>query len=214
MALERIQYGSLASSAQLNHNFEYLADSLETATTNFNARMTEINEADALLRADVQSFLSKELFLLRVGTILPYAGSTLPTGFLLCDGSEIAVADYSDLYAAIGTAFGSSDSTTFCVPDLTDKTLWGVGDNTLGTELESLLPNLYGQFRLSGTGGNCSYNGVFSNNSKAGPNSEGHSSGANNPTMTFDASTYNSIYSADASIVQPPSVVVNFIIKY
>jgi microcystin-dependent protein len=53
------------------------------------------------------------------GTIIPYAGSSAPTGFLLCDGSAVSRTTYADLFAVVGTTYGSGDgSTTFNVPDL------------------------------------------------------------------------------------------------
>lgn len=53
------------------------------------------------------------------GVILPYAGTTAPTGFLLCDGSAVSRTTYSDLYAVTGDAYGAGNgSTTFNLPDL------------------------------------------------------------------------------------------------
>lgn len=53
------------------------------------------------------------------GMIFPYAGSSAPTGFLLCDGSAVSRTTYADLFALISTTYGSGDgSTTFNVPNL------------------------------------------------------------------------------------------------
>ena len=54
------------------------------------------------------------------GVILPFGGTTAPTGFLICDGSAISRTSYADLFAVIGTTYGSGDgSTTFNLPDAT-----------------------------------------------------------------------------------------------
>ena len=54
-----------------------------------------------------------------VGSIYWYASTTIPDGFLLCDGSKIGRTDYASLFAVIGTVFGAGDgSTTFSLPDL------------------------------------------------------------------------------------------------
>lgn len=54
-----------------------------------------------------------------VGAIMPYAGATAPAGFLLCDGSEVPIATYNDLFTVIGTTYGSGQNpNTFNVPDL------------------------------------------------------------------------------------------------
>lgn len=53
-----------------------------------------------------------------IGAMLEYAGSTAPTGYLLCYGQAISRTDYAALFAAISTAYGVGDgSTTFNVPD-------------------------------------------------------------------------------------------------
>lgn len=53
------------------------------------------------------------------GTIIPYGGSSAPSGFLLCDGSAVSRTTYSILFGVIGTTFGVGDgSTTFNLPDL------------------------------------------------------------------------------------------------
>lgn len=52
------------------------------------------------------------------GLILPYGGSTAPEGFLICDGSAISRTTYADLFAVIGTTYGTGDgSTTFNLPN-------------------------------------------------------------------------------------------------
>jgi microcystin-dependent protein len=64
---------------------------------------------------------------------MPYAGSSAPSGWLLCDGSAISRTTYVDLFAVISTAFGSGDgSTTFNIPDLRGRTVAGK-DNMGGT---------------------------------------------------------------------------------
>ncbi len=61
------------------------------------------------------------------GSILPFGGTTAPTGYLLADGSAVSRSTYSDLFAAIGTAYGNGDgSTTFNLPDLRGRFLRGV----------------------------------------------------------------------------------------
>ena len=51
------------------------------------------------------------------GSVTMYAGATVPTGWLACDGSLVSTTTYPGLYAAIGTAFGSG-SGTFGLPDM------------------------------------------------------------------------------------------------
>ena len=56
------------------------------------------------------------------GVVLPYAGASAPTNWLLCDGSAVSRTTYADLFSAISTTYGTGDgSTTFNVPDLTGR---------------------------------------------------------------------------------------------
>lgn len=62
------------------------------------------------------------------GMIFPYAGSSAPTGFLLCDGSAISRTTYAGLFAVISTTYGVGDgSTTFNIPDLRGSMIVGAG---------------------------------------------------------------------------------------
>lgn len=52
------------------------------------------------------------------GTVSYFAADDPPDGWLVRDGAEISRSEYSDLFDAIGTAFGSGDGyTTFELPD-------------------------------------------------------------------------------------------------
>lgn len=62
------------------------------------------------------------------GEIRGFAGATLPPGWIQCDGSAIARATYSVLFAVIGTTWGVGDgSTTFNVPNLLERFPLGAG---------------------------------------------------------------------------------------
>lgn len=57
-----------------------------------------------------------------VGAILPFAGSVIPEGFLLCDGRAVSRETYGNLFYEIGTAYGAGDgSTTFNLPDMLNR---------------------------------------------------------------------------------------------
>lgn len=69
------------------------------------------------------------------GEIKLWAGSTVPSGFLACDGSAVSRTTYANLFAVIGTIYGPGDgSTTFNVPDMRDNVPIGAGSTyTLGS---------------------------------------------------------------------------------
>jgi len=55
-------------------------------------------------------------------TIVPWSDSSVPSGFLECNGSAVSRSTYATLFAIIGVTYGSGDgSTTFNVPDFQDN---------------------------------------------------------------------------------------------
>jgi len=63
------------------------------------------------------------------GTVLPFAGTSAPSGYQLCYGQAISRSTYSSLFTAIGTTYGSGDgSSTFNVPDLRGRAIAGQDD--------------------------------------------------------------------------------------
>jgi microcystin-dependent protein len=73
---------------------------------------------------------------LPAGAVQLYAGTTLPDGWLYCDGSEVSRTTYADLFAAISTTYGVGDgATTFNLPDLRGRAAFGRDnmDNSVGT---------------------------------------------------------------------------------
>ncbi len=72
--------------------------------------------------------------LVPTGTVLPYGGSVVPTGYLLCDGASYSRSGmYANLFGIIGTSFGAPDGNTFNVPDLRGQFLRGVMPNLQAT---------------------------------------------------------------------------------
>jgi microcystin-dependent protein len=63
------------------------------------------------------------------GVISQFAGSTAPTGYLLCQGQSISTTTYSNLFAAIGYTYGGSGS-SFIVPNLQNRIPVGKGPDT------------------------------------------------------------------------------------
>lgn len=55
---------------------------------------------------------------LPAGSLVDFAGSAAPAGWLMCDGSEISRTVYAQLFASISTTYGAGDgTTTFNLPD-------------------------------------------------------------------------------------------------
>lgn len=72
------------------------------------------------------------------GTIYDFAGTTAPTGHLMCYGQAISRTDYASLFSVIGTTYGVGDgSTTFNLPDCRGRVTAGK-DNMGGTSADNL----------------------------------------------------------------------------
>lgn len=152
---------------------------------------------------------------LPVGAILPYAVSTAPTGWLNCDGASVSRATYADLFAAIGTTFGSVDGSHFTLPDMRGRAPIGQGQGagltnralaaTTGEETHTLssgeLPS-HGHLTWAYDG----YAEVQNQASSGTLGLRGGGSFSGQPTgLTGSGSAHNTMQ---------PSVVLNFIIKY
>lgn len=146
------------------------------------------------------------------GVAFPYAGKTVPPGFMACNGGTISRTTYAKLFAAIGTAWGAGDgSTTFKLPDWRNRTVMGANNaNEVGTYLESGAPNITGYVTGGGQGNNTSFGGAFYDYGQTTDTADsGH---ASTRVVGFDASRSNPIYGA-AEIVQPPAGKALWIIK-
>lgn len=68
-----------------------------------------------------QQFLSN-VATMPIGAMMPFAGTVLPPGYLLCDGSELKIAEYSNLFEVIGYLYKDYNSlvgsASFALPDM------------------------------------------------------------------------------------------------
>tara|TARA_R100001015_G_C4551941_1_gene113619 strand:+ start:69 stop:728 length:660 start_codon:yes stop_codon:yes gene_type:complete len=63
-------------------------------------------------------------------TVVPWTDSSLPTGFLECNGQAVSRSTYSALFAIVGTTYGAGNgSSTFNLPDLQDEVVVGKSNN-------------------------------------------------------------------------------------
>lgn len=147
-----------------------------------------------------------------VGTVIAFAGNTIPAHYLLCDGSAVSRTTYSELFSVIGLIYGvGNGTTTFNLPNLTDRVIQGSG--TVGTYRSAGLPNIRG-----GWSDHVGYQKPVS-----GPNAFYYSGTAGRATQDegytgydyiyFDASRFNAIYGA-SNTVQPPALTMKYCIKY
>ena len=147
------------------------------------------------------------------GTIIHYAGRTVPSGWLICNGANVSRTDYAALFAAIGTIYGAGNgSTTFGLPNLNGRFLeCTTYTSEVGTYKEAGLPNITGYFSNNGDGRFETSSGSFTNNP-----SVTHSHSGNNVNegrgFNFSASKSSSFY-GQSSTVKPPAMVALVLIK-
>lgn len=165
-----------------------------------------------------------------IGSILPYGGSTAPSGWLLCQGQAVSRVAYAELYAVIRTSFGSGDgSTTFNLPDLRNKAAMGAGTTgALGASQLAQLPNITGKIdNKSGTfgvmgfsSGTGSFTGALKGSEAKGAVYTGQQNTSACKVVTLDASNSgastdingNNVYTNNGE-TRPANVRLNFIIK-
>ena len=140
------------------------------------------------------------------GFILPFAGTSIPDGWLICNGAAVSRTEYAALFSAIGTTWGEGDgSTTFNLPDLDERFIEGTVDTSkVGEYVEAGLPDITG-----GVGeGNGGLTADATNPSGAFSVSVGIRtfSGGNytQKSLSFDASRSSEIFGL-SSTVQPES---------
>lgn len=109
------------------------------------------------------------------GTVLPFAGTTAPTGWLLCQGQEVSRTDYANLDTVISTTYGSYTN----------------GSGGAGTS-HFRLPDMRGVFpRGAGTNGTANYGGVSGHTPAAGSvgNKGGQKTARNGINVTNSSSS-------------------------
>jgi microcystin-dependent protein len=134
------------------------------------------NEYVKNIPAAIRSKGEDVLALARVpaGMVMHFAGADAPSGWLVCDGSAVARADYADLFSAIGTGYGAGDgSTTFNLPDLRGEFLRGL-DSGRGVDADRALGSAQGEAYKSHTHtGSSSNTGSHTHTGSVTVNSDG-----------------------------------------
>lgn len=188
----------------INGNVDCIKVILEDINTN---NMKELIEA---AKAEIYA---KTLY---PGKLEVYPGNgELPPGFLLCNGAEISRETYADLFAVIGTTYGSGDGlNTFNLPDLTARFV--MGDTIAGQVKEAGLPEISGRTLLyQYTGWPENTFGAFTAATTGGGTATNTSEVLNikDVYFNFNASRSNPIY-GKSDTVQPPALTMKYIIKY
>jgi len=165
------------------------------------------------------------------GAIVPFAGSTAPSGWLLCYGQQVSTSTYAALYAAIGTTYGSGAG-SFGIPDLRGRAAFGA--DAMGGSAANRLGSgntggITGSATLGASGGQQSHTLTTAEVPSENVNLR-TGTGLTGPPGVNDSTTNALLVTASAALpltnvgttsgsggahnVTPPALVLNFIIKY
>ena len=116
-----------------------------------------INRAGSLRRLSKNNFV-RNIATVPAGAIFPFAGITVPTGYLICDGTEVLISSYPDLFAVLQYSYKALSlligSGTFALPDFRGRFPLGL-DNMSNSETGSSADRVTDASAdiLGGTGG-------------------------------------------------------------
>lgn len=151
-----------------------------------------------------------------VGIIKMFGGSSIPSGYLLCNGGAVSRVTYAALFAVIGVNYGVGDSvTTFNLPAGPGRSPRGAGTSDAHGAVSTALGQNQGQdsvMQTEGMVGIHTHTVLAASNTGADGASAGTSSAIKQQT-TLTTST-NSIAGTLEIPLQNPTFGVNFIIKY
>lgn len=134
-----------------------------------------------------------------IGSVKFWAGSktgaSIPSGWLVCDGSAISRTTYGSLFAVIATKYGVGDgSTTFNLPSATGNVPHGISDTNDSRPTTIATGNQSASHTHNGTSGNQSashtHNGTSGNQSSGHTHNFNATTGNNSDNHTHDI-TYN-----------------------
>lgn len=104
------------------------------STQEFKTQVVLPADPSAAMQAATKQYVDTSLLATQTGTfpagaIIPFGGSSAPSGWLLCAGQAVSRTTYANLYSIIGTTYGAGDgSTTFNLPDLRGRVAAGKDD--------------------------------------------------------------------------------------
>ena len=162
------------------------------------------------------------------GIVVPWGSASIPSGFLLCDGTSYSTTTYAALFAVIAYTYGGSGA-SFLVPDLRDRTIVGVSSSNskalaqaIGANTVTPTGNIAGStgattlttaqiashtHSAASAGGN-----AFPGNPPGGIGASSMNSGSAGGGQSHDH-TLSANFAGSANSVLQPGLVLNYIIK-
>tara|TARA_R100000541_G_scaffold2321_1_gene8726 strand:+ start:490 stop:1824 length:1335 start_codon:yes stop_codon:yes gene_type:complete len=203
--------GVTSTAAELN-----ILDGVTSTTAELNildgvtATTTELNFVDGVT-SSIQTQINLAVAQTPAGAIMPFAMSSVPTGWLECNGSAVSRSTYASLFSAISDDYGAGDgSSTFNLPDLRGTFIRGFangssndadrasrtnrGDGTtgdvVGSKQADAIRNIVGEYKNVASPfpqGDAAATGAFFLGS-SGAGQTGITGSSGTPNLKFDAS--------------------------
>jgi Phage Tail Collar Domain len=131
------------------------------------------------------------------GTIIAFAGKSIPASWELCDGREVSKDDpkYTALHRIIGNTWGGDNTPNFKLPDLRNQFLLGAATAN----------------EVTNSGGSASHN--HGGRTTALVNADGYHADPNNRPVAPQTTGYLHNHSIDESTNLPPYKKVFYLIK-
>ena len=174
----------------------------------------EENENFTLPAGDIYGMITKNREILDIvypiGRPMPEENNVLLDNEVWLEGATVNIVDYPKLFKVYGTKYGGDGTTTFKLPDLRNRVLWGSSDGSNGY-IEAGLPNIKGSLEVYLRFGSLGTSGAFTliEPTVGLKNVGGQNYNASNIAY-FNASDSNPTYSDDVTTVQPPAFKVRW----
>ena len=183
--------------------FHWVAQSLATVIVG-NGLALDQTKTDQLL--DALKNFGKTV--VPIGSVIFYLGTTIPDGYLLCNGASLSRTEYPELFEVLGTKCGSVDSAHFTLPDTHHRFLEGTTTlSEVGSYIAAGLPNIPGNISHLREQGQPAPNGAFLSYGADYTSQMTKEVPTDRPfaweTVGFLASRASSLYSDSVSTVQP-----------
>ena len=135
-----------------------------------------------------------------IGTVVFYLGTTIPDGYLLCNGASLLRTEYPELFEVLGTKCGSVDSAHFTLPDTHHRFLEGTTTlSEVGQYIAAGLPNIVGNF-IAFSSGVGSFYETSENKGNTMPSTSPDTPRHNR--IIFDASRSSALYKNDLAEIR------------
>ena len=202
---------ALGGKAAASH--KHVAADITDLQTKLNSKANSAHKHNTADINDLQQFVENSVNkvapgIVPPGTMIFYAGGTVPSGWLLCNGAAVSRTEYAALFAAIGTKHGAgNNSTTFNLPNMHRRFAEGTTTaSEVGQRIEAGLPDITGSAQLHGVEHVRNGKGAIASNGLYSEYYSSHGdSKRSSDTIGFNASLSNGIY-GKSTTVQTPSI--------